>query len=205
MKRQSLLVALALTAMILFSGSALAQLGINKGIKGGLNIATLRVDGDDFDPSSRTGIAAGGFLEIDPIGPLAVQAEVLYSQKGAEFEILGQTAKSTADYIEIPVVVKLGLPLVPTISYHVHAGPAFAFKVSEDTESAFANASDEDAFKSTDFGAVIGFGLEFEALISKVTVDARYTLGLTNVNNDEADDAIDIKNGVVSVLVGIGF
>ena len=203
MKRQSLLVALALTAMILFSGSAFAQLGINKGIKGGLNIATLRYDNDAIDPSSRTGIAAGGFLEIDPIGPLAVEADVFYSQKGADFEAGGFSSSAHADYIEIPVVLKLGLPLVPTISYHVHAGPAFAFKVSESIDP--EPQGDEDGFKSTDFGAVVGFGLEFEALISKVMVDVRYTLGLTNVNNSEGEDAFDIKNGAINLLVGIGF
>ena len=69
------LLAVVLSCFVLsLTQPALAQLSIRKGIKAGLNVANLRVDSDDITKqNTKNGILGGFFLEIDPIGPLALQ------------------------------------------------------------------------------------------------------------------------------------
>ncbi len=184
-------------------GSAQAQLSINKGLRGGLNFANVSVDPDqDFELKSRTGLAVGGYLEVDPVGPLGVQADVLFSQKGAKLSLGSEEATAKITYLEIPVVAKLSIPLAPTMTYNVHAGPAFCFKLSEgfDPEDF---ADDEDSFKSSDLGLVVGLGLTVNALISQVQIDARYTIGLSDINVEGS--GFEAKNKALTILVGVGF
>lgn len=189
--------------LFLMITNAQAQLSINKGLKGGLNFASISVDPDqETELESRTGLAFGGYLEIDPIGPLGVQADVLFSQKGSKttFGSESQTVKVT--YVEIPVVAKFSIPLAPTMTYNVHAGPALAFKLSEGLDPE-GESGDEDNFKSSDLGFVVGFGLTVNALVSQVQIDARYTLGLSDVAVEGL--GFEAKNRALTLLVGIGF
>lgn len=196
------------TAIIMILGlflmvtNAQAQLSINKGLKAGLNSANVSVDPDQgFELGSRTGLAFGGYLEIDPLGPLGVQADVLFSQKGTKLSQGSEESTVKITYIEIPVVAKLSIPLAPTMTYNVHAGPALGFKLSEGFDPDQDNG-DEDSFKSSDLGLVVGLGLTVNALISQVQIDARYTLGLSDINVEGSD--FEAKNRSLTLLVGIG-
>lgn len=191
-------VSLVLT-MLLVSGSAFAQLGIGKGIKGGYNIANVSAD-PDFDKSSRSSFAFGGFVELDLAGPLGFQGEVLYFPKGAKAKSGNGEVTIKGDYLEIPLLVKFQLPFIPTLGLNIHAGPSFGFKINEGTDPEVD--TDGDIFKSSDFGGAIGAGVKFSALISYVTLDARYTVGFDNVS---AQSDVEVKNNVFSILVGLGF
>ncbi|HQU74653.1 MAG TPA: porin family protein [Calditrichia bacterium] len=209
--------ALVLALAMLFSGVAFGQLGIKKGIKGGLNIATVSLEQDGgIDISSRTAFAAGLFLEIDPpVFPLSLEVDALFSQKGykSTYEtVLGTTQELTANlnYLDIPVLAKFSIPIAPTASYHVVAGPQMSFKLGEKFESDGNEIeSDEDDFKGNEFSLVFGLGVEMNALISSVAIDIRYALGLSDISESytigtEEFDTSD-KNRVIQVLVGIGF
>ncbi len=188
--------------LFLMVTNAQAQLSINKGLKAGLNSANVSVDPDqNFELGSRTGLAFGGYLEIDPLGPLGVQADVLFSQKGTKLSQGSQESTVKITYIEIPVVAKLSIPLAPTMTYNVHAGPALGFKLSEGFDPDQDNG-DEDSFKSSDLGLVVGLGLTVNALVSHVQIDARYTLGLSDINVEGSD--FEAKNRSLTLLVGIG-
>lgn len=84
-----------------------AQIPIDFGVKGGVNIATLSSD-DDLD--SRTGIHAGLVLDFSlPLLPIGVESGIYYTQKGAEFTEDGITVTGKLDYIEVPVLAKISL------------------------------------------------------------------------------------------------
>jgi serine/threonine-protein kinase len=53
--------------------------------------------------------------------------------------------------------------------------------------------------KIMDFGLIFGAGVEF----GKITVDARYNLGLTTI--DDSEEEADVKNSVISIMVGYSF
>lgn len=188
-----------------------AAADVRLGIKGGANMA--RLNGEDLALledtwKSKLGFCVGGFLAISLGDVLTIQPEVLYTMKGAEFtevEIITYTGKLFLDYIEIPVLLKLRLP-VGGIAPFVFAGPSVGFilseklKLFEDGEY-IGEEPIEDEIKNVDYGAVFGGGLE---LGRSFHIDVRYSLGLQKLGA-EGLDALDIKNGVLSATVGIAF
>ena len=193
------------------------------GIKGGLKIGAsmAKLHGDDVDDltdflgedqKSRIGLCAGGFITFNITGMFAVQPEVLYVKKGSKYEeeILGETFKLwiKLDYLEIPVLVKIMAPSPGGVNPYLFAGPVFALKLSSKMKAEYAGDSEEvdiEDIKSTDFGLVIGAGVDFgfgASGMGKMTLDVRYSLGLSSISDFEGDD---VKNGVFSLMVGFSF
>lgn len=189
---------------------------VTLGVKGGLNVSRLSVgEADDADFDSRTRFLVGGFAQFTIGEKFAVQPEVLYSGKGAKVTDGGQAASLGLNYIEIPLLLIARFPSRESPIYPIlYAGPSVAFKTScgvtgenegvsvdVDCDAPLLDGGIETA--STDFGLVFGGG--FEILYSRLTIqlDARYTLGLTNLN-DVADEKVSVKNRTWSFMIGLG-
>lgn len=196
MMNKKFVLSIVLVSLLLSVSTSHAQLFIKKGLKGGLNFASLSSD-MEADYRSKTGMVFGGYLKINLV-ILALQAELLYSPKGATVDVDGSESEVKVNYFELPLLLKYKGSIAPLVSYNLHAGPAFAFKISEE----MSPKTDNDIFKSSDVGIVFGVGLNISALISEVNIDARYTMGINNVYDGEGDT--EIKNKVFSVLLGIG-
>jgi len=129
----------------------------------------------------------------------------------AEREILGETLKLTTkvNYLEIPVLAKLSIPTKGTVKPSLFVGPSLAIKLSSKAKWEYAGESEEEdieELKSTDFGLVFGGGVDFALGQGKLTIDARYTLGLTKVGEpEEGEEEVDMKNGAISIMVGYSF
>ncbi len=179
----------------------------------------------DVSKKMRIGAAFGGFIEYSINDNFAIQPEFLYTMKGVkgEFEeedpYTGETVKVKGtiklNYLEIPVLAKLSIPTQGSIKPVFLLGPALALKLSAKTKGeAKGETIDESGsedissdVKDFDFGVVVGAGVDYElASGGKVTVDGRYTLGLTNVSDIEgAEEDLDAKNAVISVMIGYLF
>ena len=184
--------------------STVAAQGIAYGVKGGINFASVSFDpSEDTNTGTRIGIAAGGFVAL-PLGSrLTIQPEGLFSQKGEKADLDGVVAKLELDYIEVPVLVKYAITQGASRSFHVFGGPSMAFKVRSRATASFGGTTvetGEENIKDTDFGVVFGAGMDF----GKWSVDGRYTMGLADINNDEADET-KIRTRTISVLAGIRF
>lgn len=190
----------------LCSSSVFAGGLTGKGLKAGLNFANLH--GDDVeDLDSKMGFCAGGFITYSINDMFAIQPEVLFTMKGAkqEEEVWGETLKVTMslNYLEIPVLAKLSIPSQGSFVPNLFVGPYLAIKLTGKAKVEYAGESEEEDIedlKGTDFGLVFGAGVDFVLGSSKVTVDARYTLGLTTIDASEGE--ADVKNGVFSLMVG---
>ena len=183
-----------------------AAAGVQFGLKAGANIAKP-TGADAEDPlatiKSRVGFTGGIFLAFNFGKVLTIQTEVLYTMKGATYVALDDsyTDKLYGDYIEIPLLLKLKIPL-PVIQPFVFAGPSVGFKLSEKVESDGVPL-DEKLFKNNDYGAIFGAGLN---LGRSFMIDVRYSLGLQKViNTIEGEVPPDYKNGVWSATIGIAF
>jgi hypothetical protein len=186
---------------VLFTAYSFAQIGL--GIKGGVNFAN--VGGADAAPNSKTltGFAAGGYLEISLPLLFTIQPEILYSQKGftADENIFGTNVKVTGNlnYLEIPVLVKYSFP-VPVVKPSLYVGPAMGILLSAKAKAEALGQSTETDIKdqttSMDWGLVFGAS----ANIAIITVDVRYTLGLTSLDKNSSSKAY---NRVFSIMVGI--
>lgn len=210
-------VVLVLT-MLCHVPSASAQTpGPHVGVKFGPTFANVSVDPEDPDEETGTrwGIGGGGFAVL-PLNPrIAVQIEALFTPKGAssegaagtEFE--GFESKLALDYLEFPVLIRLEGPRSPDRGFHVFGGGALGFNTSARSEltidgELFDNGVSDnirDEINAFEFSVVVGAGMEFGRYL---VVDARYSLGLTNVNDIEDDDTT-VKNRAFTILAGVRF
>ena len=206
-KQMTLFFIVTLVFLLLSTNLIYSQVGINKGIKVGLNMATIA--GDDnkiggISPDSRMGFSAGGFIVLD-LTVISIRPEILYTMKGACYEATVGNVKFDAtlklDYLEVPILLQYNLPLPGPVSPSLFAGPALAFNLSAKVvEETSDTEEDIEDVKSTDLGLVIGGGV---VLNNKITLDVRLVMGLTSIDDSGADD--DVKNQVISIMAGYMF
>lgn len=201
MKKLLFSLSLLLTVGII-ANQAQAQTGLDFGIRGGLNIANLN-DIDD-EVASRTGFMAGIYLNfLVPNSPVSIQPEVLYTQKGFE----SGDATVQLDYVEVPVLAKFDFITDGSITPNVYFGPYVGFNVSAELDGddgifVGGEADIDDDVEGTDFGVVVGGGLDF----GRVDLGVRYGAGLSEIFEDGPfDDDSGAKNGVFSITAGIEF
>lgn len=163
------------------------------GIKGGLSFATLSNKQPDWE--TRTGFAAGIALDTRA-GPIGIQPELLYIQKGVTGDGTPSSDAPKLDYIEVPVLLKLTLP-IPAIQPFVYAGPSIGFRLSCKVGEIDC---DSDVIKSTDFGAALGGGIRFGGARG-LTLEGRYLWGLKDINKPSA--GVESKTRTFLVIAGI--
>ena len=192
---RSLLLSLALLSAL----PATAQASF--AVKGGLN--TTFFSGDDAVESDPRLGAVGGLAVRYPVTPtVSVQVEALYSQKGDQFENdFGFTEATRLSYVEVPAMVRLGVPLSPLLDAGVVVGGYAGFPVQAEVTIDGDFEGDLDA--GTDYGALVGVDVGSGPFF----VEGRYTLGLTDaVDFDPAFEfAPDFRNQAVSFTVGYRF
>jgi len=190
----------------LFALPQTAAADVQFGIKVGGNMAKP-TGADVQDPmetiNSRIGFTGGIFLAFNLGKVVTIQWEALYTMKGATFVALDDsyTDKLYGDYIEIPLLLKIKIPL-PVIQPFVFAGPSVGFKLSEKAELDGVPV-DVALLKNNDYGAIFGAGLN---LGRNFMLDVRYSLGLQKViSTIEGEVQPDVKNGVWAATIGIAF
>lgn len=193
---------LSILLLWIFSAAAFAQLGISKGLIGGLNMASLSGADVSSDAKSVTGYAGGLFLEINIPGPLSIEAEALYSMKGSKIAFNNYTITDNYTYVDIPVLLKYFLP-IPAVRTYLYVGPSYSILLSakRKTEGSSVTNSDvdvKDFMTKNDIGAVVGLGVGFSVL----RVDARYSLGLSTIDKN---GTFKMNNRVAAVYVGLEF
>lgn len=173
-----------------------AQAGFRLGVKGGLNFANVD---RDISTDSRTGFHAGAFATIK-LSKLAIQPELIYSAQGADLDFGGGFGEleSRFNYLNIPILLKLYL----LAGLNLQLGPQFGFLLSGDQEfvDEFGEITDGDAsdfINGSDVSLGIGAGWD---LPFGLTVDARYNLGLSDVNDVSGGD--EVRNQVFQVSLG---
>jgi hypothetical protein len=203
-KLTTILLVAAFAGLLLLPRPAAAS--VQFGLKAGGNMAKpTGADADDplATLKSRVGFTGGIFLAFNFGRVVTIQSEVLYTMKGATYVALDDsyTDKLTADYIEIPLLLKLRIP-TPVVQPFVFAGPSVGFKLKEKLESDGV-PFDEKILKNNDYGAIFGAGLN---LGRSFMIDVRYSLGLQKViDTAEGELEPDFKNGVWAATIGIAF
>jgi len=196
MKRANYAISMAVGMSLAFGAAqAAAQDGATVGLRGGVSVASASFDDDTFDEENRTGFVGGPFLNFDA-GPLGFQVAGLYNSKGVNTNV----GELDLKYIEVPAVVKLGIPL-EVFKPSVFGGAAVAFRTGCELDGV---ECPEDAFKTTDFLGVVGADLALYLGAVSLWADARYDIGLSDI--DDADDVFgEFKNRNWNLTAGIGF
>lgn len=180
------------------------------GVKGGEAWSSLRfnyANPPSFSVDSRKQIVVGGFASFS-LAIIKIQPEALYVRMGAAYIAGPDNLAYQLDYIQVPVLIKINIVPVGPIKPCVFAGPYGSLLLSarrvSDAGGSHSDASIKNETRSTDYGIVFGAGVDFNLPLIKVTVDARYCLGMANI--DKAATGTDtLKNKAIMVLAGIGF
>jgi hypothetical protein len=198
--------------ILAFTSFSFAQ-NMQIGPKVGLNIASI--GGDDADQildgqslDSKTGFTGGLFFMYQFSKMFAIQPEAYYTMKGATYSENGVDLTITLDYIEVPLLFKLIIPIEGSnLRPAIFAGPSIGFNMTAKSKVEYGGESEEDDFKdeteSTEFSLAFGGGLGYMIGKNELGIDVRYILGLNTF--DKSSDPWDLKNNVLSIDAYFGF
>ena len=150
------------------------------------------------DTESLQEITAGITVEFDLLGLFALQAEALYSPKGAQGLAQGITEEYQITYLCVPVLLKA--KFFPVLIHpYLMGGTEFGFLIS----AKHVDENIKSRIQSQDMSVVFGAGVEFSFIGNSAYVEGRYAYGLDNVFKNAEDG--DSKNRVAQVFFGILF
>ncbi|NER09442.1 Outer membrane protein beta-barrel domain-containing protein [Muriicola jejuensis] len=130
------------------------------GVRAGADFATAKADFDGIKISdNETGFYIGLFTEIQVSESLDIRPEINY------------IAIQDLDQIQVPVLAQFGL----SDKFNVAVGPSFGFLLNT-----------EEGEKSFNFGAALGLSFDIS---ENFLIEGRYTLGLSNLVEDNEFDA----------------
>ena len=159
----------------------------------------------------RTGLVVGAFAEYRAVKWLAVSADVLFAQKGAENEFsietseLDQTTKNNfkLNYIDVPVLanfyVTKGLALKAGIQPSFLVSAKNKISATLDGGSYKETADLKDELNSVDFSIPVGISYTFRM---GLVLDLRYHIGCTDLLKD---GDYKLTNRVATLTVGWRF
>ncbi len=189
--------------LISFLCASLCHAQVRFGIKGGVNLATVRYIETD-DSKARLGWNAGVAAEIPVQDNLFVRPELLYSSKGFGYRPTATSMQGSLrlNYIAVPLLFGFR----PGRRTAIMAGPEIGFLQKAVSKSQGITSDFTGFYRHFDVGVDLGFAYT----VSKdFGIEARYNYGfkdLVNVAylNDNGDVIAQGKNGANSVLqVGI--
>jgi hypothetical protein len=214
--KQRTCVLMIVTALILVLAMPVqAGTRIEVGPKAGLGFVTMTGDQaselsltQGSDPSFLVRGHGGAFLSLVLNDRLAIQTEIAFVQKGAEWEktISSNDTTSTAtqnvglDYIEIPILLKLTLPTSGRFQPYLSVGPTIAFNVGSETKVDIETfkggskighldiyADNIENAKGTLFEAIVAGGVEMKMGTNRLSLEGRYTRSFGDTFEDVAD------------------
>jgi Outer membrane protein beta-barrel domain len=169
------------------------------GAKAGLTIASQSVNGGSGSYSMKPGFLVGAYFAYTR-NKLVVQADMVYTQQGADIESQGQNLSSTFSYFNFPVTAKYQV----VSTFNVQIGPQIGLLTCAKSDfhpvtgQPYAEQTYTKAYKPLDFGLNLGAGWTDPG--NTFSVDVRYYLGLTTIN--DYPGVADTKNSVISLSVG---
>ncbi len=197
---------LLLSLLFAFTGSAFAQLpSFDLGLKAGMNVAKLKLKdkADTFSEENRLGYQFGVWARLGGAG-LYVQPELYVAGKGGKYNIdnegINEDVKVSLTTLDLPILLGTKVGLGP-VNARVMAGPVVSFKLSDDVKlkdkisNAYTDIRDIKNYKSNAVGIQLGAGVD----ISKLAIDLRYEVGVSNINKT---DKYDQKQNLWHISLG---
>jgi len=186
------------------------------GIKGGLNVSTLRIDNPanpDLQIESQTSGVVGAFIYCGGGGWFGLQGEVTYSRNGAKVQDQAGATTLDLDYLRVPILLMASITsLKSPITPMLYAGPQVSFEMrcqiaqdgGEPVSCDSSQLSDSLQTNNVEFGLVFGGGVKAPIGRLAMHIDLRYNLGLSNVNGGTTSSTITVNNRGWSLMFGLG-
>ena len=169
---------LSMAIVAMFLASVMQAQHVNIGIKAGLNLYNIKYN-NDIKYDTKAGLHAGLLGHIHVTKNFAVQPELLFSAQGAKYTTSGVDTKLNLNYLNIPVL----LQYMFDNGFRFEAGPQVGLLLTAKADNGTTKTDIKSDLKPVDVGLALGLG--YIHVPSGFGVDARYNLGLSNINDDD--------------------
>lgn len=172
--------------VLLATMTVAANAQLKFGVKGGLNLTTMKFDNSVADKSNQAGFFIGPTVNFTlPIVGLGIDASALYDQRSAKLE--NETMKQQS--LQVPVNLRYGFGLGNTASIYLFAGPQFGFNLGDKSNSVEAVNKQAAGWtlRSSNLSANVGLGL---MLLNHLQVSANYNIALGKTGDFEVVEAV---------------
>lgn len=193
------------------------------GAKAGFSFAS--VSGKDVKDADPNPGLAGGLFSTYRFNPLfSMQAELIYMPKGFKYKdnfsyYSSQELELNFAAVEVPVLMKMTLPVRQNIRSSIFAGPVVSFVTESMMDATAVYGSEEEtvtkdlggAVNKQQFGVVFGADLVFRVNGYDMACDVRYQHSFTQMFEKRpveiwtGTDVPDITNSNFSVMFGFMF
>jgi len=148
------------------------------GVKGGLNVTSVKFNEDALSSDNVTGFQVGPSIEaMVPYVGLGFDISILYARKGSKVTTKAGEKSLNSNYVDVPINLKWKMGAGPAKVFFA-AGPYFSFRAGGD--NVWNVASDvSDQLKAKRFGTGLDLGAGVE-LLKHLQVGLTYTIGLTD-------------------------
>lgn len=181
--RSAVLVHLGMMLCCVPVAQAQPSLGVRAGV-----VASTLAGGDTAELGGRVGILVGAFARLGGPGAIAIQPEVVVSQRNVQLP--GGTAASRVSmyYLDVPLLAVVAPAIAGYIQPSLHFGPQVSVLLSSDIEAGSDLQSSED-LRDIDLAVVAGIevGSYLAGRREAFGVGIRYALGLREIR--DADPA----------------
>lgn len=147
------------------------------GVKGGLNVYNIHND-NNVEYDTKLGFHLGMLAHLHLSKQFALQPELLYSTQGAKYSVSNNEAKVNLGYINVPVM----LQYMFNNGFRLQAGPQVGFLTRARLEMNNTKTDVKDNYQTVDFA--VGFGAGYVSPKSGLGIDARYNLGVSDINEN---------------------
>ena len=161
---------LALAMLVPLPAMALGNFGVRLGV--GVGLPNDDAGGDDAEDI--TAFAIGGAWKLD-LPLLDVEVDLLYTRLSSTDSETDKDAANT--YLSIPVLARVGIPLVPLLS--VGAGLEMRYWLGATVDGDDVDGAD-DFYESTVFYLPLLLAVDLDLSVIQLSVDARYEFQITN-------------------------
>jgi|GEM_PF-2082227 len=198
---------LTILACSAFTFYASAQIETSIGFKGGVHFNNF-TGGDIGKTNWGSGPKVGGFVNLGLADIAQFQIEMLYSQENGNFSHDTNNYKASLGYLEIPLVLKLRIPLSENFFPYASIGQSVGYLISNKTSRTYVDGSNGEVedpvtniFTNFNLATLIGGGVDFESENVFFTLDLRYNIGNINISQQ----SFDIKSNGWALTAGLGF
>lgn len=176
---------LCLIGLMAFSVKDAVAQDTRFGLKGGITFYKGTIDFAGFEESSSSalGFTAGVYAEFPLSKYISIQPEILYNQKNIEEDdsFFDENNQVSFSYIDVPVLLRLNIPLEGNVSPFVTAGPYVGYLLDAKDEFDGQTEDISEFIEDLNYGIIIGGGVQF----GNFNVEVRYDIGLANIYKDE--------------------
>lgn len=157
---------------------------VSWGIKGGLNVGSVKINNSETNYDPRISIHAGGLAHIHLSKQWAIQPELVFSGQGFK---AANDEVYRLNYLNVPVLVQYMFDN----GFRLETGPQVGFLLGAHRSLNNTSVDVKDGFNGVGFDWALGAGY----LIPKTGVgfDARFNFGIAKINDNTNSD---MRNGV---------